>query len=41
MSKSKCEKPELMPKDGKCSKDLIEKCHGKEKIIHTIKIANN
>ncbi|MFW5890813.1 MAG: hypothetical protein ACOCUI_01185 [bacterium] len=31
MSKSKCENPELMPKDGKCSKELIEKCHGKEK----------
>jgi len=31
INKSKCEHPKPMPKDGECSKELIEKCHGKEK----------
>ncbi len=31
MCKSNCDHPELRPKDGECSDDLIEKCHGKNK----------
>ncbi len=31
MSESKCEHPDLRPKSGKCSDELIEKCHGKAK----------
>jgi hypothetical protein len=31
MCKSKCEHPELHPKDGKCRDELIEKYHGKDK----------
>jgi hypothetical protein len=31
MSKKKCEHPELKPKEGKCSDELIKKCHGKDK----------
>ncbi len=30
VAKVKCEHPERRPADGKCSKELIEKCHGKE-----------
>ncbi len=26
----KCDHPDRRPSDGKCSKDLVEKCHGKE-----------
>lgn len=28
MCKCDCEHPELKPKDGKCSEELIKKCHG-------------
>lgn len=31
MCKSNCDYPELRPKDGKCSDELIEKCHGRDK----------
>jgi hypothetical protein len=31
MSESKCEHPDLRAKNGKCSDELIEKCHGKVK----------
>lgn len=31
MGESKCEHPDLRPKSGKCSDELIEKCHGKVK----------
>ncbi len=31
MSEKNCERPELRPKDGNCSEELIERCHGKEK----------
>jgi hypothetical protein len=30
MCKSKCEHPELKPKDGKCSEKQIKECHGDE-----------
>lgn len=30
MCKSKCEHPELKPKDGKCSEKQIKECHGNE-----------
>lgn len=26
-----CDHPELKPKDGKCSEELIKQCHGTEK----------
>jgi hypothetical protein len=28
MSNDKCEHPELRPKDGKCSEQLVKECHG-------------
>ena len=31
MSKNTCEHPERKPKNGKCSKELIKKCHGNKK----------
>ncbi len=30
MSKCECKRPELKPKDGKCSEKQITECHGKE-----------
>ncbi len=30
MCKSNCENPQLRPKDGKCSEELVKRCHGKE-----------
>lgn len=31
MSAKQCEHPELQPKDGECSTEQIEKCHGSQK----------
>ncbi len=31
MCKSNCDHPDLKPKDGKCSEELINRCHAHEK----------
>ncbi|MBT9164641.1 MAG: hypothetical protein DDT22_00633 [candidate division WS2 bacterium] len=31
MCENKCPKPELRPKDGKCSEEQIKECHPEEK----------
>ncbi len=31
MCKTRCEHPNLKPKDGQCSEELIKHCHGQEK----------
>ncbi|PHS30950.1 MAG: hypothetical protein COA82_10895 [Alkaliphilus sp.] len=31
MCKSNCDHPELRPENGKCSDELIKKCHCKDK----------
>ncbi|MGD9551601.1 MAG: hypothetical protein AB7V60_00595 [Candidatus Caldatribacteriota bacterium] len=30
MSNNECEHPERKPKDGKCGKEQIKKCHGEK-----------